>query len=92
MGEPKVTFHPVKSLFCRMGEPKVPFHPVKGGFCRMGEPKVPFYPMKSGFCRMKHSPLLCIDGALNGNVIDDAFLEVMLRIEKEMHHLRAKED
>ena len=39
---------------------------------------------------MKHSPLLCIDGALNGNVVDDAFLEVMLRIEKEMHRLRAK--
>ena len=46
--------------------------------------------MKSRFGRMKHSPLLCIDGALNGNVVDDAFLEVMLRIEKEMHRLRAK--
>lgn len=49
-----------------------------------------FHPVKSLFGRMKHSPLLCIDGALNGNVVDDAFLEVMLRIEKEMHRLRAK--
>ena len=51
-----------------------------------------FSPVKGGFGRMKHSPLLCIDGALNGNVVDDASLEVMLRIEKEMHRLRAKGD
>ena len=56
----------------------------------MGKTKVRFRPVKGLFGRMKHSPLLCIDGALNGNVVDDAFLEVMLRIEKEMHRLRAK--
>ena len=63
---------------------------MKGLFGRMAETKVRFHPVKSRFGRMKHSPLLCIDGALNGNVVDDAFLEVMLRIEKEMHRLRAK--
>lgn len=68
------------------------FHPVKGLFGRMAETKVTFHPVKGGFGRMKHSPLLCIDGALNGNVVDDASLEVMLRIEKEMHRIRAKGD
>ena len=68
------------------------FHPVKGGFGRMGKTKVRFHPVKSRFGRMKHSPLLCIDGALNGNVVDDASLEVTLRIEKEMYRLRAKGD
>ena len=58
----------------------------------MAETKVRFHPVKGGFGRMKHSPLLCIDGALNGNVVNDASLEVMLRIEKEMHRLRAKGD
>ena len=53
---------------------------------------MPFRPVKGLFGRMKHSPLLCIDGALNGNVVNDASLEVMLRIEKEMHRLRAKGD
>lgn len=37
-------------------------------------------------------PLLCLDGALNGNVVDDASLEVMLRIEKEMHRLKVMGD
>ena len=68
----------------------MPFRPVKSLFGRTGKTKVPFRPVKGLFGRMKHSPLLCIDGALNGNVVDDAFLEVMLRIEKEMHRLRAK--
>lgn len=68
------------------------FHPVKSLFGRMGETKVRFHPVKSGFGRMKHSPLLCIDGALNGNVIDDASLEVMLRIENEVHRLKWKGD
>ena len=58
----------------------------------MGKTKVTFHPVKSRFGRMKHSPLLCIDGALYGNVVNDAFWEVMLRIEKEMHRLRAKGD
>ena len=64
--------------------------PVDRGSCRRGSFSTSFHPVKSRFGRMKHSPLLCIDGALNGNVVDDAFLEVMLRIEKEMHRLRAK--
>lgn len=37
-------------------------------------------------------PLLCLDGALNGNVVDDASLEVMLRIEKEMHRFKVMGD
>lgn len=61
---------------------------MKGGFGWMGKTKVTFPPVKGRFGRMKHSPLLCIDGALNGNVVDDASLEVMLRIEKEMHRLQ----
>ena len=64
------------------------FHPVKSLFGRMAEPKVTFHPVKGGFCRIKHSSLLCIDGALNGNVVDDASLEVTLRIENEMHRLK----
>ena len=56
----------------------------------MGETKVRFHPVKSLFGRMKHSPLLCIDGAFNGNVVNDASLEVMLRIEKEIHRLHVE--
>ena len=37
-------------------------------------------------------PLFDLDGALNGNVVDDASLEVMLRIEKEMHRLKVMGD
>ncbi len=37
-------------------------------------------------------PLLSLDRALNGNVVDDASLEVMLRIEKEMHRLKVMGD
>ncbi len=37
-------------------------------------------------------PLFGLDRALNGNVVDDASLEVMLRIEKEMHRLRGMGD
>ena len=70
----------------------MPFRPVKGLFGRMGKTKVTFHPVKSLFGRMKHSPLLCIDVALNGYVVNDASLEVMLRIEKVMHRLRAKGD
>ena len=61
---------------------------MKGRFGRMGKTKMTFHPVKSLFGRMKHSPLLCIDGALNGNVVDDASLEVTLRIENEMHRLK----
>ena len=49
------------------------FSPVKGWFGRMTETKVTFHPVKSLFGRMKHSSLLCIDGVLNGDVVDDAF-------------------
>ena len=65
---------------------------MKGRFGRMGKTKMTFHPVKSLFGRMKHSPLLCIDGALNGSVVGDDSLEVMLRIEKEMPRLRAKGD
>ena len=37
-------------------------------------------------------PLLSLDRALNGNVVDDASLEVMLRIENEMHRLKVMGD
>lgn len=35
-------------------------------------------------------PMICLDDShhLNGNVVDDASLEVMLRIEKEMQRLK----
>ena len=36
--------------------------------------------------------MLSLDRALNGNVVDDASLEVMLRIEKEMHRLKVMGD
>ena len=37
-------------------------------------------------------PLLVHDRALNGNVVDDASLEVMLRIENEMRRLKVMGD
>ena len=37
-------------------------------------------------------PLLSLDRALNGNVVDDASLEVMLWIENEMHRLKVMGD
>lgn len=37
-------------------------------------------------------PLLGLDRALNGNVVDDASLEVMLRIENEMRRLKVMGD
>lgn len=37
-------------------------------------------------------PLFGLDRALNGNVVDDASLEVMLQIENEMHRLKVMGD
>lgn len=37
-------------------------------------------------------PLLDLDRALNGNVVNDASLEVMLRIENEMRRLKVMGD